>query len=105
MIVKDVIRGNHVVFTANFLDVGGFPVTPPNPTLFLFYKSNRANVNPTFAMANGTGSNGWVASWNSSNVDANSVVYWHISAGGNTLLAMDGDFRVIANPSNPQSNT
>ena len=99
MLVKTVIRGNSIQFTATFRDANNDIVTPSVPTLTLHYKSNNAYINSTANMVSGA-SNTWSATWDSSNADVG-IVQWHITGGSGVSIAEDGEFRIMGNDSNP----
>src|SRR3954471_13009416 len=97
MLIKNVIRGNSVTFSSTFLDANNDVMVPEAPLLTLYYKSNSTYVTTTANLE--LEGNTWTASWNSSNADVG-VVQWHISGGNSTPVALDGDFRILANKAN-----
>jgi hypothetical protein len=98
MLVKNVVRGNPVTFTSTFVDENNEVMTPADPIVRVYYKSNNVYVTVTLTMtaANATA---WSATWVSSNADIG-VVRWHISAGSSTPATQDGDFRILSNKAN-----
>jgi hypothetical protein len=98
MLVKNVIRGNSVTFTSSFLDANNNVMTPEEPAISLYYKSNNAYVTVSYDML-AVNATAWTATWDSSNADVG-IVEWHITGGASTPVAMDGDFRILSNKAN-----
>ena len=101
-IVRDVIRGNMVQFSAQFYDSNNAVVTPNTAVVCLSYFSNGiANAaNVTLAPA---ANNAWIGSWPTANVDATTVDWTILALDANaaSIVASEGQFRVIANKANP----
>src|SRR5512146_1122345 len=94
------IRGNTVVFTANFYDQNGQIITPVAAQVRVAYAVRGVSTIATLSMTNSGGT--WTADWDSSVADAGNVD-WHTQSTGSPSAADDGSFTLSANAANPQS--
>ncbi len=102
MLVKNVIRGSYVQFASNFYDANNALVTPEEPVLKVYYRSNNEYLTVTANMSM-SNDNLWIGSWDSSNADTG-IVHWYINSGGAKGIAEEGEFRVIGNHASESSN-
>lgn len=100
-LIKEVVRGNFVVFTSSFLDANGNPTFPANATLTVAYRANTVLVTNSIAMSPAAG-NTFTASWDTNGVDKG-VVFWNVKSGGGAgnEISEDGSFVVVFNEANP----
>lgn len=96
---KNVIQGTSVQFQTQFFDPANQIVSPADPVLRVYFRSN--DVYETVLVPMTFSANNWIASWDSSNADVG-IVEWYISSGSG--IAEEGKFRVIGNRASPVSN-
>lgn len=101
-VVRDVIRGNSVQFSAQFFDSNNTVVVPNTAIVCLSYYSNGASQAANVSLISGA-NNTWFGTWSTMNVDATPVDWTILALDGanNSLVATEGQFRVVSNKANP----
>lgn len=98
-----IVRGTYVTVTAQFYDEDDVVTVPTNPVLHYSYEQAEEVVNDSVDMelTDDTASTSWFGVIDTGPAD-DGVVFYTIRADG---VAKDGNFRLVANPANPQDGT
>lgn len=98
-LIKDVVRGTSVTFTATFYDVDGNVITPNTATLFVYHRINDAASTTNTAMVS-INATSYAATWDSTGVDPG-VISWSIVGQSDDKSVTEGSFRVLAGKATP----
>ena len=90
-------RGQLVTVAATFFDEDGVATTPASPVLHYSYEIDGVATTGEAAMAENSDGE-WEAAIDTAPAD-DCIVYWTIRATG---IATEGNFRLVANPANPE---
>jgi hypothetical protein len=102
--ITTVVRGNIILFTAQFFDVNDCFANPDSANLYVYYTKLSVAHTDTVAMTVTSTPSIWTATWNSNGIDP-ALVSWSVASMLNsTTIVEDGSFVVSANPAN-QSRT
>ena len=94
-VIKDVVRGTPVTFTATFYNSDDDQMAANTATLYVNYRVNNV-ANTANVVMDQVNTYYWEATWDSSNADAGTID-WSIVAQGENKAVSEGSFRVLAN--------
>jgi hypothetical protein len=97
--MADFVRGAAISITQTFTDAEGSPVTPTGATLYIDYRADGIRVTETLVMDETAGS--FNAVWDSALSDPGQIFYHIRTTAPPDVIAIDGDFNLVANRSNP----